>query len=129
METNLKRRDDRPVGADPMQRFCCRSFWGPFRCGWGPPLRELTCTKPQVQKNAVAPNFAVSRANTMSTPEKYASNQRNFRATTIAMVVLAVLFTGFRFLARWKKGLTPGVDDYMLVVALVCNIDQHYMHD
>ncbi|CAG8300760.1 unnamed protein product [Penicillium salamii] len=55
----------------------------------------------------------------MSTPEKYASNQRNFRATTIAMVVLAVLFTGFRFLARWKKGLTPGVDDYMLVVALL----------
>ncbi|CAG8004035.1 unnamed protein product [Penicillium salamii] len=60
----------------------------------------------------------------MSTPEKYASNQRNFRATTIAMVVLAVLFTGFRFLARWKKGLTPGVDDYMLVVALDAMI--HY---
>ncbi|CAG8048755.1 unnamed protein product [Penicillium olsonii] len=56
----------------------------------------------------------------MSTPENDGT-QRSFRATTIAMAVLAVVFTLFRFLARWKKGLRPGVDDYVLVVALVCH--------
>ncbi|KAJ5335593.1 hypothetical protein N7452_007996 [Penicillium brevicompactum] len=55
----------------------------------------------------------------MSSLGDHESNQRTFRATTIAMAVLAVVFTALRFLARWKKGLRPGVDDYMLVVALL----------
>lgn len=35
------------------------------------------------------------------------------------MTVLAVLFVVLRFLARWKKALKPGIDDWMIVAALL----------
>ncbi|KAJ5772747.1 hypothetical protein N7457_007643 [Penicillium paradoxum] len=47
------------------------------------------------------------------------SFQASWQAGTITMTILAVLFVILRFLARWKKSLKPGWDDYLIVVALV----------
>ncbi|EKV11539.1 hypothetical protein PDIG_49820 [Penicillium digitatum PHI26] len=41
------------------------------------------------------------------------------RAGTIAMAVLGVMFVILRFLARWKKSLKPGLDDFTILGALV----------
>ncbi|KAJ5799070.1 uncharacterized protein N7518_001138 [Penicillium psychrosexuale] len=46
------------------------------------------------------------------------SYQGSYRAGTITMTVLGVLFVILRFLARWKKSLKPGLDDYFIVLAL-----------
>ncbi|KAL1970434.1 hypothetical protein VTN77DRAFT_4078 [Rasamsonia byssochlamydoides] len=46
------------------------------------------------------------------------SQQAQLRRTTIAVFALAALFVILRFIARLKKGLRIGVDDYTIVVAL-----------
>lgn len=117
MEPNLRRRDDRPAGADQSRYSFVVHFGGHSRRN----LNLLYWKRKFVKtdsKNAVSPFFTVFQS-IMSSLGDHESNQRTFRATTIAMAVLAVVFTALRFLARWKKGLRPGIDDYMLVVALV----------
>ncbi|KUL92522.1 hypothetical protein ZTR_02635 [Talaromyces verruculosus] len=47
------------------------------------------------------------------------SRQGEYRAGTISMTVLAVVFIILRFLARWKQGLRIGVDDYAIVLSLL----------
>lgn len=44
----------------------------------------------------------------------------NLRGTTTALLVLAFIFVVLRFAARYKRGLTYGADDWMIVVSLVC---------
>ena len=46
------------------------------------------------------------------------SYQGSYRAGTITMTVLGVLFVILPFLARWKKSLKPGLDDFFIVLAL-----------
>ncbi|KAL4944497.1 hypothetical protein BDV06DRAFT_233191 [Aspergillus oleicola] len=46
------------------------------------------------------------------------SRQGEFRTATIAMTVLATAFVALRFLARWKKGLKIGIDDFGILVSL-----------
>ncbi|KGO67477.1 hypothetical protein PITC_009280 [Penicillium italicum] len=46
------------------------------------------------------------------------SHQGSYRAGTIAVAVLGVMFVLLRLLARWKKALKPGLDEYVIVVAL-----------
>lgn len=41
------------------------------------------------------------------------------RNTTTALLVLALVFVALRFAARFKRGLTYGADDWMIVVSLV----------
>lgn len=41
-------------------------------------------------------------------------------ATTTALLVLATVFVILRFAARFKRGLTYGADDWMMVISLVC---------
>ncbi|KAF2845690.1 hypothetical protein T440DRAFT_472469 [Plenodomus tracheiphilus IPT5] len=43
----------------------------------------------------------------------------NLRATTTALLVLAFVFVVLRFAARFKRGLTYGADDWMIVVSLL----------
>jgi len=43
----------------------------------------------------------------------------NLRGTTTALLVLAFIFVVLRFAARYKRGLTYGSDDWMIVVSLV----------
>jgi hypothetical protein len=38
----------------------------------------------------------------------------------ITIVALATLFVGLRFFSRWKAGVYWGIDDYTLLLALVC---------
>lgn len=40
-------------------------------------------------------------------------------ATTTALLVLATLFVFLRFAARFRRGLTYGADDWMMVLSLV----------
>ncbi|KAJ6190021.1 hypothetical protein N7519_000042 [Penicillium mononematosum] len=47
------------------------------------------------------------------------NRQGSYRAGMVVTTVLAVLFVILRFLARWKKSLKPGLDDYFIVAALV----------
>ncbi|KAJ5957529.1 hypothetical protein N7501_011808 [Penicillium viridicatum] len=51
----------------------------------------------------------------MATTNAQDSYQGSYRAGTIAMTVLGVLF----LLARWKKSLKPGRDDYMIMASLL----------
>jgi hypothetical protein len=44
----------------------------------------------------------------------------NLRGTTTALLVLAFIFVVLRFAARYKRRLTYGSDDWMIVVSLVC---------
>ncbi|KAJ5186751.1 hypothetical protein N7449_011515 [Penicillium cf. viridicatum] len=55
----------------------------------------------------------------MTTTNVQDNYQGSYRAGTIAMTVLGVVFVILRFLARWKKALKPGPDDYVILVALV----------
>ncbi|KAJ5359799.1 hypothetical protein N7517_008990 [Penicillium concentricum] len=55
----------------------------------------------------------------MATINAQDSYQGSYRAGTIAMTVLGVLFVILRLLARWKKSLKPGWDDYMIMAALL----------
>lgn len=55
----------------------------------------------------------------MTTINAQDSYQGSYRAGTIAMTVLGVLFVILRLLARWKKSLKPGLDDYVIMAALV----------
>jgi hypothetical protein len=55
----------------------------------------------------------------MTTVNAQDSQQGSYRAGTIAMTVLGVLFVILRFLARWKKSLKPGLDDYTIMAALL----------
>ncbi|KAJ5906353.1 uncharacterized protein N7473_003269 [Penicillium subrubescens] len=48
----------------------------------------------------------------MATTNIYESRQREYRAGTISMTALGVVFVILRFLVRWKKGLRIGADDY-----------------
>jgi hypothetical protein len=48
------------------------------------------------------------------------NRQGQYRAGTISMTVLGAVFVGLRFLSRWKKGLSIGWDDYLMLVSLVC---------
>lgn len=57
-----------------------------------------------------------------SSLDLHASHQGKFLGGTIAVTILAAVFVVLRFLARWKKGLKIGVDDYTLVVGLVCAV-------
>ena len=41
------------------------------------------------------------------------------RKTTTALLVLASVFVALHFPARFKRGLTYGADDWMIVVSLV----------
>ncbi|RMZ67765.1 integral membrane [Pyrenophora seminiperda CCB06] len=43
----------------------------------------------------------------------------NLRGTTTTLLVLAFVFVVLRFLARWKRGLKYGADDWMIVVSLM----------
>lgn len=57
----------------------------------------------------------------MSSPgDLRASRQVAYRSATIAMTVLAAVFVALRFIARCKKRLKTGWDDYIIVVSLVC---------
>ncbi|KAL4944958.1 hypothetical protein BDV06DRAFT_219765 [Aspergillus oleicola] len=49
----------------------------------------------------------------------YDSKQRGYLAGNIAVTVLAAVFVVLRLLARWKKDLSIGVDDYAILVSLV----------
>jgi hypothetical protein len=42
------------------------------------------------------------------------------RDTTTALLILAFVFVALRFIARSKRGLSYGADDWMIVVSLVC---------
>jgi hypothetical protein len=55
----------------------------------------------------------------MGTTDIYESRQGEYRAGTISMTVLGVIFVILRFLARWKKGLQIGPDDYVILLSLV----------
>ncbi|KAJ5159300.1 uncharacterized protein N7500_008951 [Penicillium coprophilum] len=55
----------------------------------------------------------------MTTINAQDSYQGSYRAGTIAMTVLGIVFVILRFLARWKKSLKPGLDDYMIMAALI----------
>ncbi|KAJ5494855.1 hypothetical protein N7463_010942 [Penicillium fimorum] len=55
----------------------------------------------------------------MTTINAQDSYQGSYRAGTIAMTVLGVLFVILRLLARWRKSLKPGWDDYMIMAALI----------
>lgn len=55
----------------------------------------------------------------MTTANVQDSYQGSYRAGTIAMTALGVGFVILRFLARWKKSLKPGPDDYVILAALV----------
>ncbi|KAJ6035303.1 uncharacterized protein N7446_010062 [Penicillium canescens] len=58
----------------------------------------------------------------MATANIYESRQEEYRAGTISMTVLGVVFVILRFLARWKKGLRIGADDYVILLSLVSAI-------
>ncbi|KAJ6045710.1 hypothetical protein N7499_003626 [Penicillium canescens] len=58
----------------------------------------------------------------MATADIYESRQGEYRAGTISMTVLGVVFVILRFLARWKKGLRIGADDYVILLSLVSAI-------
>ncbi|KAF3396161.1 hypothetical protein F1880_007287 [Penicillium rolfsii] len=47
------------------------------------------------------------------------SRQGEYRAGTISMTALGVVFVILRFLARWKKGLRIGADDYVILLSLL----------
>lgn len=51
-----------------------------------------------------------------------ANHSQWVRDVTTGMLVLAVIFVSFRFLARWLKGLKVGLDDWLLLAALVSAI-------
>lgn len=55
----------------------------------------------------------------MATTNLQESFQGSYRAGTISMTILAVVFVILRFLSRWKKALRPGLDDYLIVIALL----------
>ncbi|KAJ5951566.1 uncharacterized protein N7479_009979 [Penicillium vulpinum] len=55
----------------------------------------------------------------MATINPQDSYQGSYRAGTIAMTILGILFVILRFLARWKKSLKPGLDDYVILAALI----------
>ncbi|OOQ81530.1 putative integral membrane protein [Penicillium brasilianum] len=55
----------------------------------------------------------------MVTTNIYESRQGEYRAGTISMTVLGVVFVVLRFLARWKKGLSVGADDYVILLSLL----------
>lgn len=55
----------------------------------------------------------------MTTTNDQDNYQGSYRAATIAMTVLGVVFVILRFLARWKKSLKLGPDDYVILAALV----------
>jgi hypothetical protein len=57
--------------------------------------------------------------NTMTTTNVQDDYRGSSRAGTIAMAVLGVMFVILRFLARWKKSLKPGLDDFTILGALV----------
>jgi hypothetical protein len=48
------------------------------------------------------------------------NRQGQYRAGTISMTVLGAFFVALRFLSRWKKGLSIGWDDQLVLVSLVC---------
>ena len=54
----------------------------------------------------------------MSDVDLTASNQPHLRATSIALVLMAVFFICLRFTARRMKGLRMGIDDVAIIVAL-----------
>ncbi|KAL4798901.1 hypothetical protein BDV19DRAFT_356378 [Aspergillus venezuelensis] len=49
----------------------------------------------------------------------YDSKQGEYRAGNIAVTVIAAVFVVLRLLARWKKGLAIGIDDYAILISLV----------
>ncbi|KAL4901153.1 hypothetical protein BDW74DRAFT_160449 [Aspergillus multicolor] len=49
----------------------------------------------------------------------YASKQGEYRAGNIAVTVIAAVFVGLRFAARWKKGLSVGIDDWAILISLM----------
>jgi hypothetical protein len=55
----------------------------------------------------------------MATTNIYESRQGEYRAGTISMTALGVVFVILRFLSRWKKGLRIGADDYVILLSLV----------
>ncbi|KAJ6045779.1 uncharacterized protein N7446_012643 [Penicillium canescens] len=69
----------------------------------------------------------------MATANIYESRQGEYRAGTISMTVLGVVFVILRFLARWKKGLRIGADDYVILLSLyflfaTCGINLAMIH-
>ncbi|KAL3420520.1 integral membrane protein [Phlyctema vagabunda] len=48
-----------------------------------------------------------------------ASQQGNLRATQLVMIILAVAFVGLRFASRYMKGFSFGMDDLLIVSALI----------
>ncbi|KAH9204023.1 hypothetical protein DL95DRAFT_499094 [Leptodontidium sp. 2 PMI_412] len=55
----------------------------------------------------------------MPTPTPVPTQQPHLKATNIAIIILAGLFVVLRFVARWKKGVHIGLDDYFIVLAFV----------
>jgi hypothetical protein len=55
----------------------------------------------------------------MATTNICESRQGEYRAGTFSMTALGVVFVILRFLARWKKGLRIGADDYVILLSLV----------
>ena len=55
----------------------------------------------------------------MASVDLHENRQGEYRAGTISMTVLGAVFVGLRFLSRWKKGLSVGWDDHLMLVSLV----------
>ncbi|KAI9742195.1 MAG: hypothetical protein M1818_004095 [Claussenomyces sp. TS43310] len=55
----------------------------------------------------------------IATNQDLAENrQDSLRASNISVVILATVFVGLRFFARWKAAICWGLDDYFLLLAL-----------
>ncbi|KAJ5889048.1 hypothetical protein N7495_009089 [Penicillium taxi] len=55
----------------------------------------------------------------MTTALDHSSKQAEYRALTISMTVLGTVFVLLRFAARWRKRLSLGADDYLMILATV----------
>ena len=55
----------------------------------------------------------------MINKREYSSLQSSHQALTIAMAVLATFFVFLRFFCRWKKGISLGAYDYVILLSMV----------
>lgn len=62
---------------------------------------------------------AMSTNDTASEVDLSESRQGELRTTVYSITILAAVFVALRFAARVQRGATFGIDDWMLVVALV----------
>lgn len=58
----------------------------------------------------------------MLVERKVESRQGNIRTMMIVFPILAACFVVLRFLARWKRGMRLGIDDWLLLIGMVCTL-------